>query len=455
MKKTLLIAIIALSMNAFAQNEQQTIQLQHFTFNPNEAERMSVLIHEMNFSDKMSEQNFEKYINNQKVQFRASSPILDSIYYWDWDTETAGWMLSSRTISIIYDANNNRTNGVDQNLDGDVWVNFKKTESSYDVNNNIITNFIQNWTGNSWENEGNYFYTYDANNNRTSMMYQNWNSNDWMNIVMFSYTYDANNNQLSGLNQKWSGEWVNVSQFVNTYDSNNNLLTELDQQWVLDSWENSKLMTNFYDEDNNTLSSVLQQNWYVNVWKDAYLSTYSYDANNNPTSILTQSWFNNVWYDIRLDTRTYDSNNNTTSILEQTWNGYEWENFLQNLASYNAMSFIENYSFKFWGTGQTDVTSGDSTHYFMQPAVGVNDLIVSEGNINVYPNPGTGKFTINSSDAINSVEVYNLLGKQVYSEQLSNQLSTAEIDISDFAKGIYFVKISDGKNTSTRKILVQ
>lgn len=75
----------------------------------------------------------------------------------------------------------------------------------------------------------------------------------------------------------------------------------------------------------------------------------------------------------------------------------------------------------------------------------------------LYPNPNNGKFNLNftlknKGDA--EITVYDMQGKQVYNERLPNFQGeyNKPIDISSNAKGIYFVKILQGKHTQVKKI---
>ena len=74
----------------------------------------------------------------------------------------------------------------------------------------------------------------------------------------------------------------------------------------------------------------------------------------------------------------------------------------------------------------------------------------------VYPNPTTGTIAVsNSGGFINSIEIYNLLGELIYTVPNFKQQISNKIDLSEFSKGIYFIKIYDEEKTHTGKIVIQ
>lgn len=88
---------------------------------------------------------------------------------------------------------------------------------------------------------------------------------------------------------------------------------------------------------------------------------------------------------------------------------------------------------------------------------GVHELVNAENDVDIFPNPSNGVFTIHSSANNNEeqyVEVYNMLGAKIHASDKS-KLSAYTVDLSNQPKGIYFVKIYRGENCSTRKIIVQ
>ncbi|MCE3279388.1 MAG: hypothetical protein K0S44_1579 [Bacteroidetes bacterium] len=82
--------------------------------------------------------------------------------------------------------------------------------------------------------------------------------------------------------------------------------------------------------------------------------------------------------------------------------------------------------------------------------VGINEASSTE--LSVYPSPSTGVFTVNVA-ANSSIEVYNLIGKRIYSNSvIAKGINT--LDLSGFADGAYFLKVISGSKVSTQKIVI-
>lgn len=67
----------------------------------------------------------------------------------------------------------------------------------------------------------------------------------------------------------------------------------------------------------------------------------------------------------------------------------------------------------------------------------------------VYPNPVKDNITINTQEPLRSVEIYNLLGKTVFTAEKIQK----SIDISSLDKGLYILKLTSEKGISTKKIV--
>jgi hypothetical protein len=87
--------------------------------------------------------------------------------------------------------------------------------------------------------------------------------------------------------------------------------------------------------------------------------------------------------------------------------------------------------------------------------VGVEEY-QSAGSLQIYPNPGTGNFSINTRDIGNkemNVSVYNYLGELVKTTASNNEIIT--VDISTHDKGIYFVELRTENKIYRDKIVLQ
>lgn len=84
--------------------------------------------------------------------------------------------------------------------------------------------------------------------------------------------------------------------------------------------------------------------------------------------------------------------------------------------------------------------------------------VVSE-NINLYPNPTTGDFTLSFSKIQNntSVHIYDMEGQEVWSnENVDASKQSFIIDLSNKAKGTYFVQVKNNDNVSFfKKVIIQ
>ncbi len=78
----------------------------------------------------------------------------------------------------------------------------------------------------------------------------------------------------------------------------------------------------------------------------------------------------------------------------------------------------------------------------LDPELGVIVKKAEEPVVSIYPNPSSGKFTIESeSSDLGSIIVYSIQGEQVL------QTVDRQFDLSDFPNGMYFVKVENSSRT--------
>lgn len=72
----------------------------------------------------------------------------------------------------------------------------------------------------------------------------------------------------------------------------------------------------------------------------------------------------------------------------------------------------------------------------------------------LYPNPASSKVMIeNKTKEMSTITIINAMGEKVYSSILASTITT--LNISDFAKGVYFVSINTKKSSRVEKLMVE
>ena len=127
----------------------------------------------------------------------------------------------------------------------------------------------------------------------------------------------------------------------------------------------------------------------------------------------------------------------------------------------------------FLGSTGTDLTSGNTgtvksgivsaANFFrswdlfndsaLSTSVPIVSNVASGNNVNVYPNPGNGNFTVAGVTQGQVIELYNYLG-QLLATKVADA-STVQFDISTKANGVYLMRIQDrdGSNVTEKKIV--
>ena len=185
-----------------------------------------------------------------------------------------------------------------------------------------------------------------------------------------------------------------------------------------------------------------------------YIKTQIYDGNTSSQTIA-QGYFNDKWYNLTL------VNNVLTDSVSLYIDGVLKERVVNNSTSStnnqndllfgNTIGLIRPYSglmddIRFFDRvlEQTEITE-----IVTETTTKISDLQVNNF-IEIYPNPANSMITING-DNISKIEIIDINGKIVYQTNENKK----NIDISDYVKGIYFVKIFTRKGIEIKKILIK
>lgn len=125
------------------------------------------------------------------------------------------------------------------------------------------------------------------------------------------------------------------------------------------------------------------------------------------------------------------------------------------LTVYNGYLFACGY-FDSTSTFRSDNIAGN-----FPSNTGVNTLSNSISSISIYPNPNNGAFTLQAASyqplANSSIEIYNMLGAQVYSNYQMTKSSNYQIDLSNQPAGVYLYRVisASGNLLGEGKIVIE
>jgi hypothetical protein len=153
---------------------------------------------------------------------------------------------------------------------------------------------------------------------------------------------------------------------------------------------------------------------------------------------------------ITVNVISLDLNTTTTDFTitaDQASGTYQWINCADNLP----IAGETNQSFTADANGDyavivTDGSCSDTSACTTIAGVGINEL--NELGISFYPNPTTGKVTIENTNSINIIAVYSIEGKKLITFNNTNTINISELDA-----GIYIVKIITGNETVIKQLV--
>lgn len=104
--------------------------------------------------------------------------------------------------------------------------------------------------------------------------------------------------------------------------------------------------------------------------------------------------------------------------------------------------------------------NGTEEFYQVNPRY-ASDIVVStsiEGNVigdtKIFPIPASDKINVTSKENINSIELFNVIGKSVYTETFKST-SKISLDVNNFKTGMYMLKVNYDNSSSVYRVVVK
>ena len=355
----------------------------------------------------------------QKYQFEYDSRFncvkIDS--YW-LDDE---WALDY-TEELAYDEQDRVVMWMESSGDFGMKSEFKYDENGW-LSEELESELMENG---DWEVTGKYTYEYDADGHMVlsegyelqeewlptirmtwenedgkliNDIYYYHGETDWMPLTRNDYTYNADGLCQQQLQSHWEGAWTESYKVEYEYDAAGNRVMETASTHLdLDDWMYTNQTQYSHDTNGNIIASA---DYYFNEtdWELEGTMTYVYDL-----SVPVEA----------------------TAGIMMVWN--------EELPIHNKLL---NWQLRAYGDAYT------STFYYSN-CVGLNEQ--PECTVQLWPNPASETVHIEGLEPA-EIQVFNILGQLVKTVKNCN-----EINVSDFAEGVYLLRITDvdGKSHAAR-----
>lgn len=283
---------------------------------------------------------------------------------------------------------------------------------------------------------------------------------DWLWLMMQIKPGDTKNDARGigtyAMNQPITGPGIRQYRYSTDMAVNPHTFESTNDMWYTDA-------DSFDRVDVHSVGSV----WCVMLWDLAwkYIEKYGYDAN-----IYNGTGGNNKVMRLVIDAMKLTPVNPSliqcrTAILQADQNSTNgqnycmiWETFARRGMGVDAMS------------GSTIGVGGiqDQVNDFTEPVPGTtpatgsnctlgNDYFQNSNLFKIYPNPSNGLLNININNYIGELQinVFDLNGRQVYNQNVTNFNNTNAINLESLSTGIYVLKLQGENLNYSEKIILE
>ena len=92
----------------------------------------------------------------------------------------------------------------------------------------------------------------------------------------------------------------------------------------------------------------------------------------------------------------------------------------------------------------------EATAVFMLPSL-VEDVVMDK--FSIYPNPASNLINVSAEETIEQIAIFDIKGSLIFNK--SYQQNNTSINVSDFAKGVYTVKVLSKENSSVQQLIIE
>lgn len=277
--------------------------------------------------------------------------------------------------------------------------------------------------------------------------------------------------------RSWDMEYLADCQPFSTHFSRWNVILEIMQ-------ESNKYIYDYSDDEKTMVVTYFEYDHSINEWETKSISESEFDDNQQRVRYFVES-FKNSSIDSFLTINTYTSKEEV-----ETHQKYETQNFFNSGRRFGHIrsdsfsyhydlndqltlkeEFTQHYEnpitkhyskYKYYCNGQlkSETSGGDYPSHRKDYRYhgGVDCPLEEEGkSLLLFPNPTEGRFTIQSnllSNSATTIQVFTILGQEVFSEKINQMSYQYQLDLSNFGKGNYIITVSNQEERMSEKLIV-
>ena len=126
-------------------------------------------------------------------------------------------------------------------------------------------------------------------------------------------------------------------------------------------------------------------------------------------------------------------------------------------ATVNNLTAETAYEYKAFATTASGTVEGEVINFTTLAASGLADAESGAIKAMIYPNPAKDKATLSLTGltANAKIIVSDLQGRIIQTEDLQAGTETYELNTSNYASGVYYIRILCGNNVNTQKLIIE
>ena len=103
---------------------------------------------------------------------------------------------------------------------------------------------------------------------------------------------------------------------------------------------------------------------------------------------------------------------------------------------------------------QVDAINGANIDGIVLGVANTAEMAAGQANVDVYPNPSLGEFAVelNGFSGVATVEVYNIVGRKVWTSAAQGEGAIQRIDLGALEAGNHLIRVSDDVTKVTRRV---